>query len=192
MPQNSPCYIVLCDQREDVVLAWEKEFADCPDVEARPGDFFDIQADAYVSPANSFGIMDGGIDLALRDYFGYQVQERVQEEIAARWGVSLPVGRALIVETGDDEIPYLIAAPTMETPSNVEYTNNAYDAMRAILDTVQRFNEEQADRITTIAVPGLCTGIGSMDPAVSARQMRQAYDDHHQAERLADPGLNQS
>lgn len=167
--------IILCDQDEDVVRAWEEEFAGYTGVSVRYGDFFDIAADAYVSPANSFGIMDGGLDLALRDYFGYEIQERVEEAIQGRGG-RLAVGEAVIVPTGDEEIPYLIVAPTMERPSNVAYTNNAYDAMTALLGAVQTFNEEHPGEIETVAVPGLCTGIGGMEPAVAAQQMREAYD----------------
>ena len=51
--------IVLCDQDEPIVSAWEQEFAGCRGVDIRHGDSFEVQADAYVSPANSFGIMDG-------------------------------------------------------------------------------------------------------------------------------------
>jgi len=178
MLQTPTPFIILCDQKPEIVRAWENSFSDCQEVSVRCGDFFDVQADAYVSPANSFGIMDGGIDLALRDYFGYQIQEKVQDAILARGG-RLGVGEAIVVETGDDGIPYLIVAPTMETPSNIAFTNHAYDAMFALLTAAQEFNEVEPEAISAIGVPGLCTGIGGMDPEVSAQQMRQAYDDFH-------------
>ncbi|MDR6337052.1 O-acetyl-ADP-ribose deacetylase (regulator of RNase III) [Filimonas zeae] len=31
------------------------------------------------------------------------------------------------------------------------------------------------DRIASVAVPGLCTGVGRMQPMIAARQMYQAY-----------------
>ncbi|ECE9311446.1 phage tail protein, partial [Salmonella enterica subsp. enterica serovar Napoli] len=34
-----------------------------------------------VSTANSFGLMDGGVDAAITAYFGPQLQERVQRNI---------------------------------------------------------------------------------------------------------------
>ncbi|HEU0034687.1 MAG TPA: hypothetical protein VFQ53_28880 [Kofleriaceae bacterium] len=40
------------------------------------------RADAMVGPANSLGVMDGGIDLAIRDTVGFAVQRRVQQVIA--------------------------------------------------------------------------------------------------------------
>ena len=61
----------LRDRDADVVRAWTKHFADTPQVEASQGDIFDVPADAIVSPANSFGFMDGGIDLAYSYRFGW-------------------------------------------------------------------------------------------------------------------------
>lgn len=54
---------------------WNQQFGDCPGVKAMAGDYFQQPADAIVSPANSFGIMDGGLDLAVRDQLGFSVQE---------------------------------------------------------------------------------------------------------------------
>jgi O-acetyl-ADP-ribose deacetylase (regulator of RNase III) len=34
-----------------------------------------------VNPANSFGMMDGGIDAAITAFFGIQLMERVQQRI---------------------------------------------------------------------------------------------------------------
>jgi O-acetyl-ADP-ribose deacetylase (regulator of RNase III) len=173
---DSELLLILCDESEEVTAAWEGEFGDLDDVSIITGDLCEVQADAYVSPANGFGIMDGGIDLALRDHFGFALEDRVQEAIIQHGG--LRVGEAVVIETGDGDVPYLVVAPTMFTPSNVAMTSNAYDAMAAILAELERFAETNPGEITSAAIPGLCTGIGSMNPGESARQMRQAYDDH--------------
>src|SRR5262249_36504621 len=52
--------------------AWNEVFREVEIVEASAGDYFDQPADAMVSPANSFGIMDGGLDLAIRDQLGLE------------------------------------------------------------------------------------------------------------------------
>jgi len=62
---------ILCD-------AWSQAFGKFPNVEVVEGDFFSQDADAMVSPANSFGIMDGGLDLAIRDALGPTIQNDVQ------------------------------------------------------------------------------------------------------------------
>src|SRR5262249_51293856 len=117
--------LILCDIHHDMADAWEQPFAGCPGVEVRQGGLCEVPADASVSPANSFGMMDGGIDWDLRERFGYEIEDAVRDRIAA-WGGLLPVGEAIVVETGDDEVPYLISAPTMEVPMVVRGTRNAY------------------------------------------------------------------
>ncbi len=165
--------IILCDALPPVVRAWQRAFAAYPEVEIRRGDLLEVEADAYVSPANSYGIMDGGIDAALSARFP-QVEARVQAAIAAG-GRLLPVGHALVVETGDVDVPYLICAPTMELPSRVSHTSNAFRAMLALLSAVEQFNAENEDAISSVAVPGLCTGVGDMEPEIAALQMARAY-----------------
>jgi O-acetyl-ADP-ribose deacetylase (regulator of RNase III) len=65
----------------------------------------------------------------------------------------------------------------MVTPSYVGSSRNAFLAMSALLSAVDEFNEETGDVISSIGIPGLCTGIGAMDPMDSAVQMAQAYAD---------------
>ncbi len=165
--------ITLCDLSPGLVRAWRTAFAAFPGATVLQGDLLDVEADAYVSPANSFGIMDGGIDAILNRRFPH-VESRVQAAIA-RVGTMLPVGEALIVETGDPDVPYLVCAPTMELPSRVSHTNNAFRAMHAILSAVELYNVENRDVIRSVAVPGLCTGVGDMAPDLAAMQMAGAY-----------------
>ena len=88
----------------------------------------------------------------------------------------LPVGAALVVELPGDGFPCLVAAPTMRIPGNVAKSINAYLAMRAALVAVLRHNAGGSRRIRSLAVPGLCTGVGGMDFAEAAQQMRTAHD----------------
>lgn len=168
--------LILCDLHWPVVQAWEEAFAGRPEVEIRQGDLTELAADAYVSAANSYGEMGGGVDWALRERFGYEIEDRVRDRIAEEWG-RLPVGKAIVVDTDDGEVPYLVVAPTMEVPSNVARTDHAYKAMAALLLAVREFLKEHPGAIECVAVPGLCTGTGLMDPTVAARQMRRAYDE---------------
>ena len=88
--------IHLRDLGDALVRAWRTEFAGVATVEVSQGDIFssksgvvspgdpiDVRADAVVSPANSFGFMDGGIDAVYTYQLGPQLQQRVQAEIAA-------------------------------------------------------------------------------------------------------------
>jgi len=167
------CY--LRDRNAELVAAWQRYFADVADVEPSQGDIFDIAADAVISPANSFGFMDGGIDLVYSKRFGWHVQERIQEILREQYDRELPVGLAVAVETGDEQIPICISAPTMRAPANVAGTLNAYLAFRAALRVAKQINTENPGTITSILSPGMATATGEMEPAICAKQMHAAW-----------------
>jgi O-acetyl-ADP-ribose deacetylase (regulator of RNase III) len=108
--------IVLTAVDEPLVTAWQRFCGDLDFVEIHHCSILDVRCDAVVSPANSFGFMDGGVDAAYLRYFGPELQVQVKSRITERHHGELPVGAADIVETGDHQIPYLIVAPTMRVP----------------------------------------------------------------------------
>lgn len=168
--------ILLRDLNPQVVSAWQAEFADEPFVEVSCGHIFDLQADAIVSPANSFGYMDGGIDLVYSQLFGFQLENRLQSLLQEKFFGELPVGQAVILPTQHGAIPFLVSAPTMRVPSSIERSLNVYLAFRAALIAVLDHNARPGHAIHTLLVPGLGTGVGEMPPERAARQMRAAYD----------------
>lgn len=163
--------ISLTDINSALVAAWRHEFTPYPAVSVTLGSIFDSKAHALVSPANSFGIMDGGLDGKLRDYFGHSVESLVRTQIRTQFFGELPVGMAFAIPTSHIRHPYLICAPTMRVPENVADTLNAYLAMKAILNVGAAYQE-----IHSIAIPGLCALSGLMPPDQVARQMRIAYE----------------
>jgi O-acetyl-ADP-ribose deacetylase (regulator of RNase III) len=52
----------LVDVQPDVVSAWREAFSVFPEVTIRQGDILGVAVNTIVSPANSHGFMDGGID----------------------------------------------------------------------------------------------------------------------------------
>jgi O-acetyl-ADP-ribose deacetylase (regulator of RNase III) len=172
-----PIIFELRDIDADVVMAWEKYFKGIANVRISHGDIFEGTADAIVSPANSFGYMDGGIDLVYLRRFGWELQTRLQAHLRDAHDGELPVGQATIVETFDTAIPYLVSAPTMRIPMNVSNTINAYLAFRAAIRAVKLHNREAAGAtIRTVLCPGLCTAVGRMPPDLCARQMAAAFE----------------
>lgn len=168
--------IILGDKNPDLISAWEKEFAGVENVVVRGGNLLLVQADALVSPANSFGFMDGGIDWSISELFEWKIQPLVQDIIRKKHMGELVVGHAEIVGTNREKYPYLVCAPTMRVPQNVAESINALLAMRALLIAIERFNELSDKPIESVAIPGLCTGIGRMPYSRCARQMRVAFD----------------
>jgi len=144
----------------------------------------------YLSPANSFGYMDGGIDAVYSIMFP-GIQQLVQERIKSypyktRLGLSyLPIGSSLLIDlnllntrnnTANESNCYLISAPTMWRPQDVSMTNNAYYAMLSTLSLIRKYNETALPtrQITTLICPGLCTGYGKMSYKQSAEQIARA------------------
>ena len=173
--------IILADRNEPIIQAWNKYFGDCENITTHHGSIFDHPCDAIVSPANSFGFMDGGIDLALSEYLGWHVQDRLQAIIKEKHHGELLIGQAELVETDHQEFPYLISAPTMRVPMNIKGTVNVYLAARAIFLLIKHGEHPEKGRISSfihaVAISGLGTGAGKVSPNICARQMRAAYDE---------------
>ena len=173
--------VVLADLRGDLLQAWQKVGSDKHYVTTHHGSIFEVECDALVSPANSFGFMDGGIDMAISEFFGWQVQERLQELIRTKHHGELLVGTAEIVATDHVRIPFVISAPTMRVPMILKDTVNVYLAIRAVLLLV-RYGEFEdgtpiGERVEVVAFPGMGTGVGQVLPEVFARQMKRAVED---------------
>jgi O-acetyl-ADP-ribose deacetylase (regulator of RNase III) len=166
----------LRDIDPGVVAAWGAEFGHEPSVAISCGNIFEQAADAIVSPANSFGFMDGGIDLVYSHHFGWDLEASLKALLAEQHFGELPVGQAVILPTGQALIPYLVSAPTMRVPGPIGATANVYLAFRAALIAVGRHNANASVAIRSVLVPGFGTGIGGMLPRCAARQMKRAYD----------------
>jgi len=162
--------IQLIDKNIDMFRQWRFYFNDCPDFVFHHGDVFDLPTDCIVSPANSFGFMDGGLDLIISLQLGWQVQEKLQEQIRNKYNGELLVGQAELVETDYKDIPFCISAPTMRVPMILEDSPNVYLASRAVFLLLK--NE---DRIKTVTMSGFGTGVGRVPYDVCAKQMRIAY-----------------
>lgn len=129
------------------------------------GSIIDGERDAVVSPANSFGFMDGGVDMAYSQRFGWGVQERLQAAIKALPFRELLVGQALAVETEDKRIPWLISAPTMRVPKIIADPADVMLAARAATAEAGRL------KLKSIAFPGMGTGCGRLDFRKAAEAM---------------------
>lgn len=173
--------IKLIDVNKNLTDAWSKVFEGVMEVEVINDSIFNHPCDAIISPANSFGFMNGGIDFAISKNLGWHIEKSVQKKIRTEFFGELLIGQSLIVETDHKDFPYLISAPTMRTPSTITKTPNIYLAMKSILSLVKYGTLENGDFISNkvqhIAIPGLGTGIGQVQPLVCARQMRIAYED---------------
>ena len=172
--------IVLAAVDDELVRAWESTCGKMESVKIHRGSIFDVKCDAIVSPGNSFGFMEGGLNLEISEFFGGHVLERLQKLIQTRHHGELLVGLAEVVDTDHAKIPYLIAAPIMRVPTVLRETVNVYLATRAILTLVKFGTVPDGTPvkhiIETIAIPGMGTGKGKVPPHICANQMKVALE----------------
>ncbi|WP_020530003.1 macro domain-containing protein [Flexithrix dorotheae] len=166
---------------EKLTQAWETVFKDVENVTIIKDSIFNHPSDVIVSPANSFGYMNGGIDFSISKNLGWHIEKLVQQKIRNEFFGELLVGQSLIVETNHNDFPYLISAPTMRTPMTILRSPNVYLAMKAIL-TLWKYGKLEngelvKNKVKSMAIPGLGAGVGQVPPIVCARQMRIAWED---------------
>lgn len=172
----SPLSLLLVAPQPALCDAFRRHFSGLRNVTVEHGTFEALSTfDCLVSPANSFGLMDGGADAAIAKMFGPLFVREVQRRILVEYLGEQPVGTSVLVETGHPKHPYVAHTPTMRVPMPIAHTDNVYRAMWAMLLAVHAHNQSHTRRIDTVAVPGMGTGAGRVPFAEAARQMALAY-----------------
>ncbi|MBD2292782.1 macro domain-containing protein [Anabaena sphaerica FACHB-251] len=176
MSKNSVIKLILSAPEITLYKAFQKYFQNLPDVEIFNGYFQDLsEFDCMVSAANSFGLMDGGVDLAIINCFGKELMYRVQQRILSEYLGEQPVGTSMIVETNHPQHPFIAHTPTMRIPMRIASTDHVYLAMWAMLLAVRKHNQTGEKTIEIVVCPGLGTGTGKVPHLEAARQMALAY-----------------
>lgn len=192
--------ITFVDLNKDTIDAFQKVFVVSPKADKKDRYknmkvvFGDIKRcdshDCIVSPANSFGLMDGGIDEDLTrmlgkpydcDFIGRTVRKVIEENYYGEQ----PVGTCILLETENERFPFLAHAPTMRNPKPVPQTLNAYHAFKAVLQEVVNYNKtaKKDKKIRSILTTTFCTGCGKIPIIESLRQMKMAFDVVHDGVR---------
>lgn len=155
-------YIKLYFRHDDIVFVEE--------------DFFSFMqktnVECIVSPANSFGLMDGGYDLAISEWFGPQLQKNVQQYIIDNFWGEQPVGTSFIIDA-NEKGQKLIHTPSMQTPREIVDPFVVYQCMRTTLMCAYQNN------VKSILIPLFGGGCGGVHPQTIAKMMKLAYDQIH-------------
>jgi O-acetyl-ADP-ribose deacetylase (regulator of RNase III) len=131
-------------------------------------DISDMAVDAIVSPANSLGIMGGGVAAVLSRRGGPLIQREAMSL------APIAVGAAVVTNAGTLWAKHVIHAPTMDEPGLKVSVENVRRATRAALLAASQRGFD------VIALPGLGTGLGGADPADAARAMVNELRAHKQ------------
>jgi O-acetyl-ADP-ribose deacetylase (regulator of RNase III) len=163
--------VTLFDINKNLCHEWEKEFTGVPDVTVLNLPLENLKPhDCLVTAGNSFGAMSGGIDLAVRDMFGYGVQDTIQMGIMRLFPYGIPIGDILTVDLPHNgKFQNLFYVPTMRTPSLARTADIMYSTMIAFMTAAEK-------GIRTMALPGMGTGCGQLSPQEASKAMRIACD----------------
>jgi O-acetyl-ADP-ribose deacetylase (regulator of RNase III) len=171
---NKRLTIVLLDAATAAAFRASR-FGSTPRVDIITGSITEgTRADAYISPANTSGNMDGGVDRVFADFFGwsygrpYHTANPLQQAMDCLKLVTLPIGQAIVVRDGKNR---LIASPTMVQPGKIPAGSQiVHDAARAAFVAWRH-----ADDIETAKLPSFGTGWGEVPPDIAAEQMWGAF-----------------
>ena len=173
---NAVLKVVLVDVNADVVRAWRSAFSDLAEVSVVHGSILDQRTDAWVTPTNARGSMDGGGDAVIKRHLGASIEKKVQKAIRAQYKGVMPVGSATCVPTGVAVPRYLISTPTMlASAEDVSETMNVALACAAAFQMIHQQNAKEPGSITSVALPGLGARTGGVPAEKCADLMWAGY-----------------
>jgi len=130
------------------------------------GDITDFSGDAIVNPANTLGLMGGGVALAIKRKGGSVIEEEAVKQ------APIPIGSAVVTTAGKLPVKAVIHAPTVEKPGGPSSFEYVYKATRAAL-------EKAVERgFKTIAFPLMGAGVGGLTPRESVKAMARAFKEY--------------
>jgi len=138
-------------------------FDNCSYIKIYNGPFNKCEFDCIVSPGNSYGMMDGGIDMEITKYFGDKKEfiKLVQSQLNDQCNLQQQPGSVCVINTSNEKCPYLFHCPTMMTPITIKDYSVIYWCFYNILNTAFNHNmNNQSSKIKNIVMSGLGTGCG--------------------------------
>jgi O-acetyl-ADP-ribose deacetylase (regulator of RNase III) len=135
-------------------------------VHVAKAELWTLPVDAIVNPANSLGIMGGGISGMLKRQGGDVIQQ------AAMAASPIAVGAAIVTTAGQLPAKHVIHVPTMEEPGMKIGAENVRRAARAALIAADR------NQFKVIAIPGIGTDLGDVPIEEAARAIVEEVRAH--------------
>ena len=143
----------------------------------------------YVSPTNSLGRMEGGIDLIMSRQIFPNIHKKLAKLIKLLGIVGktgqyiLPVGSSLFFPDHKNKSG-LITTPVMYNSSSIGHTENVYISILTTLilfQKINRYREKERDiTFQDLVITSHGCGNGAMHEEESVRQFRQVFSDFNQ------------
>ena len=171
--------LILFDMNPDMCAAWRKVFGQDKDVDIINCDLTELSpCDYLITAGNSYGIMNGGIDLTVRNFYGVELQDEIQWIIVNKCKGLLKIGDLIdILLINDNMFKHLIYVPTMRIPGPVS-AENVTIAFGAAIEHIfdSEIKKAYSNTNFSIACPGLCTGAGGVNVLEAASRMRVVWN----------------
>ena len=123
------------------------------------GDLTKKKVDAIVNPANSAGLMGGGVAGVIRRVGGTLIEKEAVKQ------APIPIGKAVLTTAGTLPCKGVIHAPTMVHPAELASAEVVRKATEAALRCADHAG------FSSIAFPGMGTGVGRLPLDVAAKTM---------------------
>ena len=136
-------------------------------IEAKLGDLTKQEVDAIVNPANSYGVMGGGVAGIIKRVGGDEIE---QEAIN---NAPIAVGTAVMTTAGSLPCKNVIHAPTMEKPAMASSLANIELATKAALGIAN------LNKVWGLAFPGMGTGTGGISYENAVKTMVKVIKNHN-------------
>ncbi len=175
--ENMKIYIITKSLVEQMLF--KSAFEEFDNVEIVLDEFVNYMSknpdiECIVSPANSYGIMDGGYDAAISEYLGWDFHYKVQKFICDNYYGEQLVGTSFIIDAPKNK--KLIHTPTMVVPEVIKDDRIVYFCMRSTLMCALNNN------IKSIIIPLFGAGVGKVALYKVLNHMYTAYKQIHDAE----------
>jgi O-acetyl-ADP-ribose deacetylase len=134
----------------------------------KKGNITKLKVDAIVNPSNSYGVMGGGVALAIKKAGGPDIEREAKADSP------IYVGDATITNPGKLPCKWVIHASTMEKPTAKIPVENVKKATLAAL------NNAEENKLSVIAFPGMGTGTGKIKHKDAAKAMINTIRKFHE------------
>jgi O-acetyl-ADP-ribose deacetylase (regulator of RNase III) len=123
----------------------------------KQGDITQINCDAIINPANSYGYMGGGVAGFIKRVGGKEIEKEAVNK------APIMIGKAIVTTASNLPCKYVIHAPTMKKPAIRTSLINIERATYAALKLAEELG------LRCIAIPGMGTGVGKISPLKAAK-----------------------
>lgn len=121
-----------------------------------------LAVDGIVNPANSQGVMGGGVAGVIRQKGGSEIEAEAIKR------APIPIGKAVATTAGRLPCRWVIHAPTMVLPAERTNVLSVKRATHAALECADQKG------LKSLAFPGMGTGVGRVNPEAAAQAMVDA------------------